>query len=423
MLNEDQSQALDKIVSWLAECRSNPNADRFFMLEGSAGTGKTYCTGELTQIERGKSVFTAPTNKATRVLRQRLTRDDYKPDCRTTYSLLGLSLQANGEVRELTAPEEPVDLSSLRYLVVDEGSMVGTKLWPHIKQVSQLYNLPVLLQGDRYQIPPVKEKLSPSFACENRAVLEKVVRYDNQILRLVTTIRDALKAPIQRINVKSDNDGDEGVWKLEGLEFEGRFREMAAAGMLSKPDHAKAIAWRNTRVDELNRLARYAIYGQEFREPWLQGDRVVFTGPANDLEDKKIASTDDEGTVTSVAEGWHPLKPEYKVYEVSITLDTNEQVLARVLHPASQADYEREKARLGEMARMNGRHWKDFWGFQELFHQLRHSYALTAHRSQGSTYQIAMVDMNDMLLNRERYEAFQIFYVGASRAAKQLYIR
>ena len=70
---------------------------------------------------------------------------------------------------------------------------------------------------------------------------------------------------------------------------------MAESGLLSKPDGGKVIAWRNVTVDKYNQMARRAIYGNEVIKPWLVEDRVIFTGPARDLENQPIAATDDEG--------------------------------------------------------------------------------------------------------------------------------
>ena len=95
--NPGQSAAITAIMSWLDD-----DAQDFFVLAGPAGTGKTFTVQGLLPLIRGKVVFTAPTNKATKVLRDTLRSDDYpNPDCRTIYSLLGLQLKANGELKEL----------------------------------------------------------------------------------------------------------------------------------------------------------------------------------------------------------------------------------------------------------------------------------------------------------------------------------
>ena len=93
MLNAEQSAALEAIENWLSGSSS------FFVLSGGAGTGKTFCIRELVNRVKGRFIFTAPTNKATRALRESVTSKEYHPETRTIYSLLGLRLEPNGEVK------------------------------------------------------------------------------------------------------------------------------------------------------------------------------------------------------------------------------------------------------------------------------------------------------------------------------------
>lgn len=417
-LNSDQLAAIEKIKSWLAS-----PAEPFFLLEGYAGTGKTTAIRSLISAIKGRLVFTAPTNKATKVLREVLTSPEYKPDCRTIYSLLGLRLEANGEVKELSVPEDPIDLSLFVAVVVDEGSMVNRVLMQHIRQCAEEQRLKFIFMGDSAQLPPVKETSSPVWAFRDKpecyARLDKVMRHDNQILTLVTAMRRVVDHPAPSIRIASDNDGEQGVWKMTGQDFYAAIRKDAAAGMFSEPDNTKAIAWRNVTVDRLNAIVRAQIF-DDVSQPWLPTDRVIFTSPARDLDDEPIASTDDEGTVIRISEGWHPTYPDFKTHTVTITLDDNRTAEARVLHSESAKAYEAKVAELADAARKDGRKWRLFWDFKEAFHGLRHAYAITAHRSQGSTYDRVYVDYRDVLLNQNRQEAFRCLYVACTRPRREL---
>ena len=83
-LNPDQQKAVEDILTWL------DSDENYFLLSGAAGTGKTFAIKALIDQIDGKIVFTAPTNKATKVLRATLTTPDYIPICRTIYSLFCL---------------------------------------------------------------------------------------------------------------------------------------------------------------------------------------------------------------------------------------------------------------------------------------------------------------------------------------------
>jgi exodeoxyribonuclease-5 len=117
---------------------------------------------------------------------------------------------------------------------------------------------------------------------------------------------------------------------------------------------------------------------------------------------------------------WHALAGDFKIWRIAITLDDNRPVIARVLHEDSQATFAQHTEQLAAAARGNSRLWKKFWEFKDLFHSLRYAYAITAHRSQGSTYDTAFVDWQDILANHNRQEAYRCLYVACTRPKRAL---
>ena len=414
-LNQEQAAALDQIQEFLL------GTDSFFVLRGSAGTGKTFCIRKLVEKWKGRIVFTAPTNKATKVLRESVTLPDYRPECRTIYSLLGLRMEANGEVKELRVREdgdEKLDLSQYRAVVVDEGSMINAAVMEHIEKAASEFKLKFIFLGDPAQLPPVGELTSPIWKLSEGATLTKVMRHDNAILELATRLREQVNRMAPSIKLDANNDGQEGIWKY-GTRFQHEIVQSALAGEFTQPAGSKVIAWRNVEVDKFNQLIRRAIF-PGVTDPWVTGDRVLFTSPAKDLDDKPMTSTDDEGEIQRVDVDWHPVYGQFKTWRISIALDDNRTVVARVLHPESQAAYAEECEHLANIARSNSRKWQDFWKFKEAFHQIRYAYAITAHRAQGSTYDTVFVYWQDILLNRNRQEAFRCLYVAITRPKRVL---
>jgi hypothetical protein len=422
----DQAAGIASILSWLSDKTAE---SPFFLLSGSAGMGKTFLLASLPDSIRSRTVFTAPTNKAVRTLRETLTTPAYRPETRTIYSLLGLTLQANGEVKTLTVPEDPIDLSSYSLIVVDEASMLSTTVFLHIRTTLLSFpSLRVLFVGDPCQLPPVGEVASPIWNLSKSwpsFALSKVIRHDNQILTLATALREQIPcaAPCITLSSSFSPDSSEGVWKLPATAFEAQAKTFADSGAFLDASSVKLLAWRNITVDSWNRQIRKFLWGADsLTSPWLTGDRVIFTSPAKSLEDKPMASTDDEGVVTKVYLDLHPAYPSFQVFRIQITLDTGRIASALVLHPSHQAAYDLEVADLAAQAKALPRKWKAFWAFKEAFHSLRHAYSITAHRSQGSTYDSAMVCFSDILLNRNRKEAFQCLYVATTRPRKRLYL-
>jgi exodeoxyribonuclease-5 len=418
-MNHTLNQQQQNIIEKLHQFASTTNNEPFFVIKGSAGTGKTFLLKRFIEGFKGRIVFTAPTNKATRVLRDVLHTDDYKPECRTIYSLLGLTLETNGEVKELKVPEDPLDLSKFQLVFVDEGSMLNSAILKHIIETCKEFKLKFVFLGDPAQLPPVGEKVSQIWNIKNVGELTKVVRHDNQILELAIRLRQALEHPAPNAKLESNNDGEEGVWVVSAAELRKQVRSAAEAGLLSGKPVAKVIAWRNKTVDEFNGIVRQALFGNGAPQ-WVPEDRLILAGPAKDRSDEPIASTDDEGLVTKVWEDFHPDYSEFKTWELQVVLDSNKIVRLSALHPDSKLAYDSRCNELSFEAKMDKKKWRHFWQFKEAFHMVKHGYAITAHRSQGSTYDKVFVDYRDILCNQVRHEAFQCLYVACTRPRKVL---
>lgn len=417
MLNTEQEEALRRMTEFLASPRM------FFLLQGYAGTGKTYTMQELVRRVQGRMIFTAPTNKATKVLREVFQNegfgDYYEPECRTIHSLLGLQLKANGEVKELTHPEDPVDLHRYKAVVVDEASMINSNLWKYINQTAKEQKVKFIFMGDAAQLPPVGEARSPVWEIEDTMGLEKVMRHDNQILTLATSLRKVVDHPAPSVALFSDNENGEGVWRLPVHMFEEQIIREAEAGTFSAIGKVKAIAWRNVTVEKLNALIRRKI----FNEPgeYFPEDRVIMMEPAKDFAGgDTLATTDSEGTIERSIEAYHPIYGEFKCHRLVVLMDEGHPITLWVLHAQSAAAFHKKLSDLADYAKTNRRPWKDYWAFKEAFHSIRYGYAITAHRAQGSTYDKVFVNTADILANRNRQEAFRCLYVACTRPRKQL---
>jgi exodeoxyribonuclease-5 len=413
-LNPEQAVALDALLQFIVD--PDPSSP-FFVLSGYAGTGKTFLMREVvarTSRSRLNFAFTAPTNKAAKVLRAITGKA-----C-TIYSLLGLRIEKNGELKELVGGEAPDDLSDIDVIVLDEASMVNKKLFALLLEEAKLNRLKIIFMGDIGQLPPVGEAVSPVWSVESKATLTKIMRYDNQILKLVTSVRDQIESFAPCINIKSDNAGGEGVWKLTKAAFKEAVYNAAANGEFADSSKAKVIAWRNVRVAEYNDLIRRAIFGgRSAVERYIVGDRVIATAPCKRGEDQLLA-TDDEAIVEDVITTTHPFHPEYTAYELKCRTELGKTIRLIVPHPLSEAKWEDDCQQLAFAAKSNGKMWKKFWELKDCFHEIKYGYAITAHRAQGSTYETVFVDYQDILLNRNRKEAFQCLYVATSRPTARL---
>lgn len=392
-------------------------ADPFYVLSGPAGCGKTTVIKEVNKAysqSAGSLAFTATTNKAAKVLR------GMTGTASTIYSLLGLRMSANGEIKELAQSEREVDLSNFDGVVVDEAGMTNRQLLSAIRHKAIEANLRFVFSGDPFQLPPVGEAESLVWKLPQRASLTEVMRHDNQILRLVTGIRTAMSQPIMNVDIRSDNDGKEGVWKINKADFKRKIFEDAEAGKFADTNSTKIIAWRNVKTQEYNGLVRKAIFGAGagFYEI---GERIIAASPCM-IGGEIALATDEEAFVEGIAESRHPLSPEFRTIELKVRTEDARVIRLTTLHPASQMAYDNACQTLAHSAKVNGKLWKQFWALKELFHDVKYAYAITAHRAQGSTYENVYVDYQDILMNRERREAFQCLYVATSRPTTKLFL-
>lgn len=406
-LNQDQSNLIEDLMNFFEDDR------QYYLLSGQAGVGKTTCmryfaTELLKRHPDIKICMSAPTNKAVAVLDRSVGIDGltYK----TIYSLLGLQMKANGEVKELQDSGQD-KIGAYDLVVIDEGSMISSVLIDYLLKKTRLADTKIIMIGDKEQLPPVKETESPIWSkFKLDYELTEVMRHQNAILEFVQLIRGNpdpdFVSPGKQVAL--DASIDKFAAKIEFLAERGDFHT----------GKAKAIAWRNVTVDALNRLIRDSYPLTQSEDRFIIGDRVVMKEPIV-VADRTVAATDEEGTVTSVIVTNHNTYMMLKAWRLNIELDDAEgsNVTAYVIHEDSKAmmDTMLEEFKQKKL-------WKQFWKLKEAFHEVAYSYALTAHRSQGSTFEHVFVNAGDIQLNRNAKERAKCLYVACSRASKSLHL-
>lgn len=400
----------------------NEGEESEIVLAGPAGTGKSTCVQEMIRLVPHKRVVvTAPTNKATRVLREMLEASKpggFCPPCLTIYSLLGVTMLANGELKHAAKIGDTYDLSDFDVVVVDEAGMLNENMLNHCFQAMMAYpHIKWVFMGDPYQIPPVNETISPVWNLPNIVRLTKVMRTDNQILTLATHVRELVAADGGRLVLKDDHDERGGVYVVNSL----RDALLADAQAL-RAGTSKAIAWKNDTVDRMNFTIRHKLLDHPDYMPWQPSERITLLERATDFNDDVIAHTDDEGEVKHVQAQQHPLYPSILCWRITVETDDEWAYGLWVVHPDGRKQYDLQLEALKQAAYKEHYKWKNYWLFKESFHNVRHAYATTCHRSQGSTYAKAYVDRRDILSNRRFVEALRCLYVGVSRPRYELYV-
>jgi exodeoxyribonuclease-5 len=428
-LTSDQVEALIKIEA--AYERGG-----IFLLTGHAGTGKTYLMQRLTKcmLEKQRSiVLTAPTHKAVAVLARKLVEAEIRDvPCRTIHSLLSLKPKPRAD-QLLFERDRHAKAVTEDVVVIDECSMVSEDLYRHIKR--HLPNAFVVFVGDPAQLPPVGEVESLSFATKNSAHLTTIVRQStgNPILNAASIIRVSQGGPSDwSWLIHSALENGHGVFLPGDAAHRWMRKAFASPEFDADPDTYRYLAWTNQRAHEVNKMIRRWRYGENIPTPFMPGESCLFREPLI-LEETMIFANNQEAKVVSIdratfshvvpgAEGvatWNAHLPSWRL--ILLGADGSEKT---VHMSADNVEFQKIVARIKDEAAEARVRWRDLHAFQQSLAQLQSIYALTVHRSQGSTFGTAFVDLPD-IRRRERdnlLEAQQMLYVAATRASKRLIV-
>ena len=413
-LNPGQREAVDDCIEAL-------RGRRWHVLAGAAGTGKTTVVQAVVPHLRGRITLAAPTHKAVGVLKSGMLSNP-NVEAGTIHSLLRLRPKIVRDNQIFVPDDKP--LAALGTLILDECSMLGRQMMRNIRH--RLAGCPVLFVGDMFQLPPVNEESSDAFNIPSRSELLNVVRQsdDNPIRRIASLIRNS-------IFHRSEMDltwfttramcGKLGIWPTRGDELDRLMQRLFTSDEFrNDPNHARYLCWTNPRVREVNARVRRWIYGAT-ETPFVAGELALVRKPLV-VEGQTAIGTNTEVRVRDIRPGnvrgvqtWH------------MTVATGDGV-RHTIHLARDRD-EYERVRLGlraECVEAESRDrdvWELYHAFQNLFVDVQHSYAMTVHCAQGSTFRYAFVDI-DNCLRREGdrpEEAKRLFYTAVTRPSQVLF--
>lgn len=414
ILTPDQQEAFDEIVTWLQNTKSDwQNTDNLKTLSGFAGTGKTTLLDYIVDYAKKNNIrtaVTATTNKAVKVLHDKVDANTFM----TIHSALGIKAVRKGSV-EVFEPDNYNDsqLTDFSLVIIDEASMISSvdesedipsMLTIILRQV-EFSDTRVLFCGDPAQLQPINETVSQCFDF-NPVTLTTIVRHDDGIAHVAKKLRMQTKnTPVSSLYSPPD---------VEPISLP--FVRELFSGWRDNPDGVRLLSWRNITVDKWNRELREADYGEENLDPFVVGDIVIANEPCikehMDGTEEMLMLNSQEGEVLKVKETETAYLLTVKVYDSG-----NKKVVVQVVKP-KYAGKLRQK--LNSLA--STREWDKYWTLKKSYHSIKHCYAMTTHKSQGSTFDNIIVDTKDVFFNRNIENRNQLLYVGITRAAKNVYL-
>ena len=265
--NNDQNQASLEIKRFIG------SQNKYYLLEGAAGTGKTTIIAHIlaNSFAHKNIIFSAPTHKALSVLRSKLELNKtLKSKFMTVHKLLGLrrkiddkgAIYFNDVDEDFINNEDFSNISKCNIIIIDEASMISNSIYQTI--MTKFANnrfIKIIFVGDRNQLPPVNEQMSvvfkrniPSFK------LNKIERYKNGIVKYANSIIENTKVSKKQLMPEVEFIKQEKDW-IESY--------------LDNYESSIILAYTNNRVNYLNRVIRNKLIGQT-DEKYVENDKIVF---------------------------------------------------------------------------------------------------------------------------------------------------
>ena len=417
-LNSEQETSLERISG----------TEDFFVLKGYAGTGKTTVITHWMEAirtmpenfpkkefwHRPKIVLTAPTNKATNVLRDKAKETKISADVCTIHSLLSLKLQWIKDEQVLIEDRRGEDkFGDYDWVVIDECGMLDKKMIQYIQDAQERAGNRVVYMGDPCQLPPISEINSDSFSVEATELTRIMRQADgNPIMALSMYLRELILSEHPHYpNQIFDFVDDEHILYHPVAKYEISILDAFADP--KRNTDIRHVAWTNRVVDSWNDKIRDRIYGFD-RGEWTKGERIVTTAPVMDtLEDNVLFTTDtlltimDEPKLIEVQEipCWELMCRGRRIF---VPLHTSKKLFAD------------KKDELIREAKGDRKRWRFFYKYMEAFAHVKPAHSLTVHRSQGSTFDDVYVSFQNILQNPVRRESLQCLYVAITRPRTRL---
>lgn len=402
----------------LEECLDILKTHYRLILKGSAGVGKTFLLEYLIRESpvRGPEVLcAAPTNKAVAVIKEKVSYPGV--EFKTVHSALGLRRSIDNKTgkvsfRPYKSAKPPI--MDFKYVLIDESSMLNKDLIEYIQEYCK--DIKVIFIGDEKQLPPVGEEVSPIFTSGYPEVeLTEIVRQakNNPIIELSRNLSG--------INLPVDNI----VNDVGYLYSTNRSKIIQNLAQANGTDQLKYLSYTNKDVNYTNIEVRELIYGKpdkiEIGEsiildspygPYYTNQEVVVLNTLVMNSNYKFPTNKEKTEFRTVT---------FKIYKVEVRCRiTLVKHVLTIIHEDSDILYNEVVNYMATQARVYNINWVDFYEFTDKFCKFKYNHALTIHKSQGSTFENVIVNLNNVYLNRNKKELSKLLYTAVTRASKTL---
>tara|TARA_B100000900_G_scaffold265733_1_gene226739 strand:- start:4688 stop:6091 length:1404 start_codon:yes stop_codon:yes gene_type:complete len=436
----------EKIINYISEFVTTEGNRNIFMLKGYAGTGKTTIVSALVKslpILGKRSVLMAPTGRAAKVLSK------YSKKTASTIHRKIYWVRTNKSGNTFIKLKENTHRNTI--FIVDEASMIpenSDKVFGNrsllddlIKYVYNGNDCKLILIGDSAQLPPVHLDISPALNEEkielsyNKKVvcreLTQVVRQnkDSLILENATKLREKIanndysypkfltNAEVIRINTGEDlQEALENAYANEGINNTAILcRSNKRANQYNQQVRVK-IRWQENEISEGDKLmvVRNNYY-------WLENSsNVGFIANGDIVDAVKIKEIIERyGFRFAKASIRMTDYNDEKELDVILLLDTLTSETPAITYEQYQLLYKEVGLDYKGEKEVNKK-IKENPFFNAL--QIKFSYAITCHKSQGGQWENVFVDLGYFTEDMLDKSFLRWIYTAFTRASQKLYL-
>lgn len=443
-----QDRALDKLSDFIV----SKDKEQIFLLKGYAGTGKTTIISAIVKSlwrVKKSAVLLAPTGRAAKVISNysgraasTIHREIYYPKSQGSGSNIEFKLKTNKSRNAIFI----VDEASMIPDIVSDNKMfggTGSLLDDLIEYVYSGMNCKLLIIGDTAQLPPVRLDVSPALdsGLLGQRFLKEVItieldevkrqEQDSGILMNATSIRNHIEE--LEYDFKFFVEDYKDINRLiDGYEI---MDTILTAYDQHGHEETAIIVRSNKRANLYNQQIRSRIL---FRESELAaGDYLmVVKNNYHWLQPNSAAGFIANGDIVEILEIFHfknlygfkfaEVKvrmvdyPDMKPFETVLLLDTLTSESPSLTYEESNKLY--QEVRMDYLKLPKWKQYKEIKAnpfFNAL--QVKFSYAITCHKSQGGQWENVMVEQ-PYLPDGPSKDYLRWLYTAVTRAKTNLYL-
>lgn len=446
-LGEEQEKVLEMLKTFVTE-RKDPAC----LYYGSAGTGKSILVNYFINWCEQKNIsytLCAPTHKAALVLSRYTNRDAI-----TLHKLLSLSPKIDIFALDFNnlmfySKGYSADMPYKGVIICDESSMINDDLYDVLLTKAKEFDNQIVFTGDFCQLQPVKQEYITKVShIEPRMELTKIWRQadKNGLIPILQTLRT------HSINHFDNSIGEQGslVVTHDMKEFLSTAKsQFKKAFQNSDILHTKILCYTNDRVRAYNQAMHKAMFGTDkeyYRGEFLVGhENLEFNHVKFYNSMDYIIVTDPCETIIHIPYFGQMPGIRMELYDSLTKTSENISILSRNISKdyiealtCKIEDYRQQAVSWAPINKAKASfYWKKYFEMMgsfttpiDLYYDGRlvrkksfdYSYAISTHKSQGSTFNNVLVDIKNINSCSDEAVRRQLQYVALSRTSQNALI-